>query len=137
MEVNFSFLCDYADQGAKMTAVEVGIDTLYAQKVPVRHPLLFAVISINFSITEVGQKKLGIRIIDQDGKDIIPAVDGTINVERPAEGYLYRTVRMALGAQMISFEKYGSYSVRWLVDNNEVASAPLRVTTPPPRPISA
>ena len=47
MEVNFAFLCDYADQsGAKMTAIGIGFDTIYATRVPAVHALFFSVISL-------------------------------------------------------------------------------------------
>ncbi len=131
MEVSFAFLCDYADQTAKLTAIGIGFDTIYAPKVPATHPVFFAVIALRFSVVEVGQKKLGVRIIDADGKGIVPALDTTISVERPAEGYTHGTQRIALGLHGITFPDYGDYSVSWLLDGNEVAQVPLKVAPPP------
>ncbi|OGN89311.1 MAG: hypothetical protein A2158_04190, partial [Chloroflexi bacterium RBG_13_46_14] len=108
MEVNFSFLADYADnRGGKITAVGLGIDTIYARSVPIRHPLMFAVISIKFSITEVGQKKIGMRLIDQDGTNIIPPLDTSINVTPPPAGILYKNASIALALNMVEFQNYG------------------------------
>jgi hypothetical protein len=136
MEVNFAFLCDYADQsGPKMTAIGIGFDTIYAKQVPAVHPLFFAVISLRFSSTEVGQKRVGMRLIDEDGGNVIPPMDTTMNILAPPPGFLYRTQRIALALQGVKFEKYGDYTVSWLVEGQEVKTASLKVTEPPQRPM--
>ena len=135
MDVNFSFLADYADnRGGKITAVGIGIDTIYARKVPIKHALMFAVISIKFSINEVGQKTIGMRLIDQDGTNIIPPIDTSINVTPPLAGILYRNASIALALNMVEFQNYGNYSVRWLLEGQEISSVPLRVANPPVQP---
>ena len=76
MEVNFSFLCDYADNsGGKLTAVGIGFDTIYTRTVPATHPMLYAVAGLQFSSVETGSKQIGIRIVDADGNEIAPAVN--------------------------------------------------------------
>ena len=132
MEVNFAFLCDYADQsGAKMTAIGIGFDTIYSAKVPAMHPLFFSVISIKFSTTEVGQKRIGMRLIDDDGQNAVPPMDTTINVAPPPPGFLYRTQRIALALQGVTFKKYGDYSVCWLLEGQEIKTVNLKVVEPP------
>ena len=132
MEVNFAFLCDYADQsGAKMTAIGIGFDTIFAARVPAIHPVFFAVISLKFSSTEVGQKRIGMRLIDDDGKNVIPPMDMTLNISPPPPGFLYRTHRIALAMQGLKFEKYGDYTVSWLVEGQEVKTVGLKVAEPP------
>jgi hypothetical protein len=135
MEVNFAFLCDYADQSSpKMSAIGIGFDTIYAVKVPAVHPVFFAVISLKFSTTEVGQKRIGMRLIDEDGQNIIPPMDMTINVPPAPPGSLYRSQRIALAMQGVKFEKYGDYTISWLVEGQEVKTVDLKVTEPPQRP---
>jgi len=132
MEVNFAFLCDYVENaGPKMTAVGIGVDLIYARNLPAVHPLLHAVISIEFSSTEVGPKELGIRIIDADGSNIIPPLDAQINVEAPQPGFNYRTMRIALVLNRLTFNKYGDYSVNWLLGGTEIRVAKLRVVPAP------
>lgn len=137
MELSFAFLCDYADQSAKMTAVGIGFDTIYAAKVPASHRLMFAVLGVRFTVVEVGPKQLGVRIIDADGTDIAPPMDTTINVEPPPPGFTHRAVRVALGLQGLTFPRYGDYSVRFLIAKQEVANIPLKVTPPPGQPKTA
>lgn len=120
-----------------MTAVGIGFDTIYAAKVPATHPIFFSVISIRFSSTEVGEKRVGMCLIDEDGNDVIPPLEATINVNPPPKGFLYRSQRIALAIQGVTFTKYGDYSIRWLVDRREVESISLKVAPPPTPPTKA
>lgn len=138
LDVNFAFLCDYADQsGGKMTAVGIGFDTIYAVKVPATHPLFFSVISIKFSSTEVGQKRIGMYLIDEDGKNIVPPMDATINVAHPPPGFLYRNQRIALAMHRVTFPRHGDYSICWLLDGQEIKTVHIKVAPPPAPPTTA
>ena len=138
MEVNFAFLCDYADQsGTKMAAIGIGFDTIYAVKVPATHPLFYSVISIKFSATEAGPKRVGMHLIDEDGNSIVPPLDTTINVNPPPPGFLYRNQRIALAMHGVTFPRYGDYTVSWLVDGQEIKTVPLKVAQPPAPPTTA
>jgi hypothetical protein len=138
LEVNFAFLCDYADTtGGKMAAIGIGFDTIYAVKVPAFHPLFYSVISIKFSTTEVGQKRVGMHLIDEDGKSVVPPLDATINVNPPPPGFLYRNQRIALAMHGVTFPRYGDYTVSWLVDGQEIKTVPLKVAPPPAPPTTA
>ncbi|MFC1901253.1 DUF6941 family protein [Chloroflexota bacterium] len=135
MDVNFAFIADYADNsGGKITAVGLGIDTVYAKSVPARHPLMFAVISIKFSITEIGQKRIGMCLIDQDGHNVIPTLDTIVNVTSPPSGFLYKNHNIVLAMNMIEFPDYGDYSISWLLEGQEIKSIPLKVSIPPTQP---
>ncbi len=131
MDVEFAFLCDYADNSAKLTAVGAGFDTLYAPSLPTRHGLFYAVISIRFSITELGSHKVGLHLVDADGNPQIPPLEAPVDVRQPPPGYLYRTQRIVLALYGVGFARYGDYSVRWTVDGREVTSLPLKVVEPP------
>lgn len=137
MEVNYAFLCDYADNSGKLAAFGIGIDTIYAPAVPTVHPLFYAVIALRFSSVEVGQKQIGVRIIDADGNNVMPPLDATINVQPPPPYYTYRVQRIATALHGISFPKYGDYSISWLVNGQEVNQVPLKVAPPPTRPTTA
>ena len=43
MRVDFAFLCDHAEVSGKINALGIGFDTIYARKVPARHPYFFLV----------------------------------------------------------------------------------------------
>jgi hypothetical protein len=132
VNVDFAFLCDYADTGRKLAAFGIGIDTIYSPNVPAVHPLFYVVISLRFSMVEGGQKQIGVRVIDADGREIVPSLDTTVTIAPPLPGYTYRVQRIALALYGVSFPRYGDYSVRWLVNGTEVQSVPLKVAPPPP-----
>jgi hypothetical protein len=134
----FAFVCDYADHSSgKLTAVGIGFDTIYARQVPARHPIMYGVLGMRFSVVEVGPKKLGVRIIDADGNNIVPPIDGNVNVDPPPAGYTNRTLRVALGIHGLEFPRFGDYSVSFLVEGQEVARVPLKVAPPPSLPTTA
>ena len=131
MEVSFAFLCDHAEQSAKLTAVGIGFDTIHATQVPTVHPSFFAVIALRFSRLEAGQKRIRMHLQDADGKDVVPPLNVTIEVREPAPTYTHSTHRIALGFQMVRFSAYGDYQITFLVDEMEATTLPLKVAPPP------
>ena len=131
MEVDFAFLCDYADNSAKLHALGIGIDTLYAKQIPAAHPVMYAVIRLRFSSVEEGEKSFGMRVIDADGKAVVPPIDGTIRVEAPAPGRTAVTNTIAMALHGVKLESYGDYALSWLVQGTEVKRVQFKVTPPP------
>ena len=70
---------------------------------------------------------MGIHIVDADGVPVMPAINLDMPVEAPQPGYNYRTQRIALALQGLTFPKFGDYSVSWLLDGIEVKTLPLKV----------
>lgn len=138
MEVTFTFLCDYADNsGGKLTAVGIGIDTVYAASVPVTHRSFYAVIALRFTSVEVGTKQIALRLVDADGHDIVPGIDQALNVPDPMPGYTYRTQRIVIGLGNVRFEKFGDYAVVFLVNGQEASRTPLKLALPPQSPTTS
>ncbi len=132
MNVEYAFLCDYADAGAKLTAVGIGIDSIYADSVPVTHPQLFAVLAVKFTLNETRRvKAMEMHVQDADGKDVIPPHAGSIDIQAPVEGMTYRTHRTVNGLYGLRFEKFGDYQVSWLIDGFEAHTLHFRVRQRP------
>ena len=47
MNLDFAFICDYAEVSGKINALGIGFDTIYSPKVPAKHPLFFLVFHVN------------------------------------------------------------------------------------------
>ena len=131
MEVAFAFVCDYAENTSKLTAVGIGFDTIYAQETPLTHPAFHVVAAFRYRAVEAGQKTVEVHIVDADGGEIVPPLRTEIEVSRPAAGYRYTTQRMALGLHGVTFPAYGDYEVSWLIDGREAALIPLKIAPPP------
>jgi hypothetical protein len=131
LDIDFAFICDYAEATAKISALGIGFDTIFAQKVPTVHPHFHLVAQIRASIAEVGDKDLVVRLIDADGNDVIPEVKGTINVTQPKEGMTESIGRLSMGFNNIQFPKYSEYSLHVVIQGSEMVRIPLRVAQPP------
>ncbi len=130
VKVDFAFICDYADAIGKLNALSIGFDTIYAPKVPFRHPTFSFVMQLRASVVEVGTKRLQIHVIDEDGKGIIPVLSKDIQVSRPPTGK-ESVARVALHFGNVQFPRHGSYSIRAVLDGSEIAAVPLNVSLPP------
>ena len=132
MNVEYAFLCDYADPGPKLTAVGIGIDSIYAPGVPVQHPQFFAVLCLRFSLNETRRTKtFEIFLQDADGRDVIPPVSASADVPAPVEGMTYRTHRLVHGMYGVNFQQFGDYQLSWVMDGIEVHAVHFRVLPSP------
>ncbi len=133
MNVEYAFLCDYAEPGNKLTAVGIGIDSVYAASLPANHAQLFAVLALKFTPNETQRTRtFEMHLQDADAKDIIPPITGNLDIPAPAEGMTYRTSRIVNGLYGVPLQKYGDYQVSWLIDGTEVHALHFRVAPAPP-----
>jgi len=130
MQVDFSFICDYAEATNKINALGIGFDTIIAPQVPTRHPTFFLVIQMRATVVEAGDKNFEVDLIDEDGKQVIPPLKGKITIPRPASG-TESTGRIAMRFDNVEFPRYGAYSIHALVEGHEMTRIPLNVRRPP------
>ncbi|MDP2719538.1 MAG: hypothetical protein Q8P44_06900 [Dehalococcoidia bacterium] len=130
MNVDFAFICDYAEVTGKINAMGIGFDTIYAPQVPYKHPHFFLVVQLRTSVTEAGEKNLEVDIIDEDGTDVIPKLKGKFNIPQKGAGP-ERIGRLAMEFNNVEFPKYGTYSLHAVVEGHEMVRVPLKVSLPP------
>jgi hypothetical protein len=133
MNTDFAFICDFADATSKLNALGIGFDTIYAAQLPTRHPHFSLVLQLRSSASEAGQKRIQVSLFDEDGKDIIPPVQGQFNLPR-TEGRLHSIGRFVMEFNSVEFKDYGQYTVSVAVEGIEVSSIPFRVISPPKPP---
>lgn len=131
MDIEFAFVCDYADAGAKLNALGIGFDTIYAPQVPCVHPNFHLVVQLRSSVAEAGQKDVGIRLIDADGKDVFPPLSAKMEVPQPPPGAVDTQGRLVVGFGNTKFPAYGRYALHVVVQGNEMVRIPIRVAQPP------
>lgn len=133
MNIDFAFVCDYADVTGKINALGIGFDTIYSPTIPCKHNLFFLVMQIRANSLEIGEKEVEVNLIDDDGKSIIPPLKGKINMVKPASGT--ETIsRLALQFQNVEFPRYGTYSLHTIVDGHEMVRVPIKISQPPSLP---
>ncbi len=133
MKLDFAFICDYAEVTGKINALGIGFETIYAPKVPSKHRLFFLVAQFRLSVVEAGEKKMVVNLIDDNGRDVVPPIQGTITIPRPKDT-VESVARIAMEFGNVEFPRYGSYSVRMAVDGIEMVDVPFKVSPPPPQP---
>ncbi len=131
MEVDFAFLCDYADGSSnKLHALGLGIDTLCLKEVPGIHNGFFAVIQFRFTSVETGRKDVALRMLDPDGENVVPPFEGKLEVTAQP-GTTVGTARWVTRFQPLLFRKWGDHAVVWLVQGQEAKRVAFRVAQPP------
>lgn len=131
MDIDFAFICDYAEVGNKINGLGIGFDVIYAQQVPAVHPHFHLVAQIRASIAEIGDKEITIRLIDADGADVIPEIQGTFNIPAPPAGATESLGRLGVALNNIQFPRFTQYSLHVVVQGREMIRIPLRVAQPP------
>jgi len=130
MKVDYAFICDYAEASAKVNALGIGFDTIYAPKVPFKHRHFCFVVQLRTSIVEAGQKKIEVHLIDQDGNDVLPVMQGQVAIPK-IEGKAESIGRIVMEFGNIELKSYGSHSIRLTVEGVEMVSIPFTVSEPP------
>lgn len=126
MNVQVATLCDSAmDYNGKLCVLGA-FDTICSRRKPVVHPHCSLALRICFMPGDEGSHKLSIRFIDADGKLIMPAIEPTVHVKLPDEGY-FASRNIVLGLQRLKFEEVGQYSIDVSVDDVMLTRVPLRV----------
>ncbi len=130
MNCDFAFVCDYAEVTGKINALGIGFDTIYVPKVPAKHPSFFLVMQLRANVVEAGEKSLEVRLIDEDGSDIIPTLKGKFDIPKTIGG-TESIGRIALQFRDVRFPRYCSYSLHAVVDGHEIVRVQLKVSPPP------
>ena len=129
MEIEAFLLCDAAtDQQGKLNVLGT-FESIFAKEVPVIHPSCAVATRIRFENIEEGEHSVKIDVIDEDGKQIIPRLEGKIAVK--FESGTSTGVNLILNLNQLKFEKFGEYSVKLAIDGQAVRSLPLRLAEVP------
>ena len=127
MNIEVFSLCDAAtvDVAGKLNVLGA-FDTIFSGDMPMVYPQCAIALRIRFASIERGEHRVIVNFVDLDGKHIIPAANGTININFPEE-QRSGSANLVLNLQMLKLEKYGEYSIDLAVDGRNEASLPLFV----------
>ena len=130
MNIEAFLLCDAAtDQQGKLNVLGA-FDNIWARKMPIKHPACAVATRIRFDKIEDGNHSVRIQIIDQDGRNIGPKLEGNISV-RTGPGLDSSVANLILNIQRLEFKDYGRYRIDLAVDRQIMASLPLYVREVP------
>jgi hypothetical protein len=127
MEIEFAVIADYAANTDAGKLVVAGIfDSIFAPQLPVHHPTMAVAMRIRAHPGEEGGHDVRVRIVDPDGREVVPAMDAHVVFESmdPVEGGTAQMVMQIMGTP---FSMTGRHSVDVLIDGRFEKSIPLIV----------
>ncbi len=131
MRVEIFALCDAATEHQGKLNLLGTFDTLNAAAFPSRHPQCAIALRMRFSRIEEGPHRVRIRIVDEDGAPLVPALDGQFEVRcRPEVDSA--SANLVLTLQALPLTRPGRFAIDLAVDGREEASLPLYVVGPRP-----
>ncbi|MDX6730943.1 MAG: hypothetical protein QOC54_891, partial [Baekduia sp.] len=90
------------------------------------------VVRLDAHPTEAGEHSLKLHLVDEDGGDCVPPLQGGFATgDPPFPGVPIRTAPLILQMHGVRFDKPGHYSFELLVDNHHLRSLPLHVLADP------
>ena len=126
MNIEVFSLCDAATNDRGKLNILGTFDMIWAKSIPVIHPQCAVALRMRFDSIERGDHKIAVNFVDLDGKNIIPPMNGPINVNFP-DGQRSGSANLVLNIQGLKLEKYGEYSIDLAIDGRREGSLPLLV----------
>ena len=126
MNIEAFLLCDAATEQQGKLNILGAFDNIWTKELPAIHPACSVVTRIRFDKIEDGNHSVRIHIIDYDGKNIGPKLEGNISV-RTGPGLDSSVTNLILNIQGLEFKQYGQYRIDLAIDGDIKASLPLRV----------
>jgi hypothetical protein len=101
-------------------------DTIWVRQFPIVYPHCAVAIRIRFAVAEKGDHKVGLRLIDMDGKDVLPPAGGSMRLDLP-EGLSSGSSNLILNIQSLKLDKTGEFSLELSINGENALSLPLFV----------
>jgi hypothetical protein len=129
MNVNLAVLCDAANVSREGKLNILGeFDSIHASTFPLTYPTMVLVVRLEAHPTEAGEHHLKLHLFDEDGRDVVPPLEGEFPTgDPPFPGVAIRTAPLILQMHGVRFDHPGHYSFELLVDNHHLRSLPLHI----------
>lgn len=128
MQLQIATICDSAVDYQGKLCVLGAFDTLCAHKFPVTHPQCSLALRMLFEYREQGRHDLCIRLIAEDGVELMPAYTQSMDVTFATGAAPFMTWIKVLNLQGLSFPKPGVYRFLITLGKEVLTAIPLRVT---------
>jgi hypothetical protein len=126
MEIQAAVLCDSAADYRGKLCILGTFDTIITPNLPSTHPHCSIALRIVFRDSDEGTHKLKLRLINEDGKNILPHIEPEMQVKLPENVFFYSR-NLIFNLQQIKFESAGLYSIDVIIDEQMMARIPLQV----------
>lgn len=133
MKIDLALVCDYAiiDQYGKLSVLGI-FEHIWVHEFPVVHPRLHLVMRLKGRRTEIGEHAVNIRLVNEDGEEVISG-DGTVTFAEPPAGI----VEIEAGTVLlfdVPFDDAGTYTFEISIDGEVASFVPITVALAPEGP---
>ncbi len=126
MKIEAFLLCDAATDAVGKLNVLGAFDRIFLKQVPGVYQGATVAMRVRFDRSEVGTHHFEIRFIDQDGRDIIKALNGQVDVNFGSDAHS-GAMNFILHIVRVQFAYFGEYQLDLRFNNEIRASLPLTV----------
>ena len=130
MKVEIFSLCDAATVSGGKLNILGAFDSLYAPQTPVMHAQCAIALRLRFTRIEEGEHRLKFTIVNEDGRSVMPALEGVLQVKLGSDDDSAIT-NFIINIQQLKLENFGPYAIDLAVDARHEASLPLMVKMSP------
>lgn len=119
-------LCDAATDSQGKLNILGAFDHIWSHQSPTVHPFCAIALRVRFAKSEQGSHHIRINFADEDGKPVIPSLDGSLNIKcDPLANSA--VANLILHVQHLKLDKFGEYSIDVSVDGKHEGTLPLFV----------
>lgn len=131
MNLEVLAICDAAttNPGGKLNILGA-FHALNVSKFPATHPQCALAMRIRFSRIEEGKHSVAISFVDDDGKKVMPDIQGELVVGTKGEEPSVVT-NLVINIHQLKLPKPGHYSIELAIDSRHESSLPLFVREAP------
>jgi hypothetical protein len=124
MELEIFTLADFAqDNQSKLTIVGT-FDSIHSKQFPIAHPSCAIACRLRFGASETGEHDFRLRLIDNNGKEVIKPIEGKMQIAENPNGQL-TSLNIVINFNQLKFEKPGRYSFELHIDGEWKTGLPL------------
>ena len=132
MNVEAFLLCDAATDSNGKLNVLGAFDSVFASTLPTTYPHCAVALRLRMARSELGEHKIALHMVDEDGKHVITPLEGNFRVA--GRNDLSNAINLILNIQGLRLTKHGELAIHLLLDGKHVTSLPLHVRRPPGAP---
>jgi len=130
MEIEVFTLCDAAaDYQGRLNVLGI-FDTIFASNLPTAHPYCSVALRLRLRKTEEGKHTFTVHIVDNDGKLVVPPLNGEFGIQLAANSR-QGAINLVLNLQGLTFTRFGEHAVNLAIDSHELGSLPFWIRQQP------
>lgn len=124
MKIELAALCDAATESGGKLNILGAFDSFTVPEFPFAIPHCTLVFRIRFNRVEGGSHKIRVNFVDQDGKEVIPTLEATADVQiLPNQDS--RVTNLVMNMNGLTIPSAGKYSIDLALDGRHEISLPL------------